>query len=84
MLKTEHDSPDMAERIAVAWDVSPVAVGHEEEPQVDYEHGQHWITCRPCGAQWSVVDAEGGPAIDGFDFEEVSDGDGSCLEESDE
>ncbi len=38
----------------------------------DFEHGQWWITHRPTGAQWSVVDAEGGASVDGFDFEQVS------------
>jgi len=40
----------------------------------NFEHGQLWITCT-CGAAWSVVDAEGGPAVRGFDFEQVSQGD---------
>lgn len=40
----------------------------------DFEHGQWWISHLPSGAQWSVVDAEGGLSVDGFDFEQVSDG----------
>jgi hypothetical protein len=40
--------------------------------QADFEHGQWWITHRPTGAQWSVVDAVGYPAINGFDFEQVT------------
>ena len=40
----------------------------------DFEHGQWWITLKN-GAQYSVVDAEGGPAIHGFDFELVTYGD---------
>ena len=43
----------------------------------DFEHGQWWITRLSTGAQWSVVDAEGGRAVDGFDFEQVTDGDES-------
>jgi hypothetical protein len=46
---------------------------------VDFEHGQWWVSCVDCGAQWSVVDAEGGTSLDGFDLEQVSDGDESCL-----
>jgi hypothetical protein len=41
----------------------------------DFEHGQWWITDLDSGAQWSVVDAEGGNSIDGFDFEQVTQGD---------
>ena len=40
-----------------------------------YEHGQWWVEHRPSGAQWSVVDAEGGGSVDGFDFEQVTQGD---------
>ncbi|GEM_PF-1231844 len=36
-----------------------------------FEHGQLWII-GPNGGQWSVVDASGGPAVDGFDFETVT------------
>lgn len=36
-----------------------------------FEHGQLWINGND-GSAWSVVDAEGGPAVDGFDFEQVS------------
>ena len=38
-----------------------------------FEHGQLWIT-RIDGAAWSVCDAVGGPSVDGFDFEQVSEG----------
>lgn len=39
-----------------------------------FEHGQLWIVHLKTGAIWSVVDAEGGPAVDGFDFEVVCEG----------
>ena len=39
---------------------------------VDYEHGQWWVTILETGAQYSVVDAEGGDSIDGYDFEQVT------------
>ena len=38
-----------------------------------FEHGQWWLDFAD-GAQYSVVDAVGGPAIDGFDFEQVTRG----------
>jgi hypothetical protein len=39
-----------------------------------FEHGQLWIIGQN-GAQFSVVDAKGGPSVDGFDFEQVTDAD---------
>lgn len=39
-----------------------------------FEHGQLWVECS-CGAQWSVCDASGGDSVDGFTFEQVSQGD---------
>lgn len=45
-----------------------------------FERGQWWASCIECGRTWSIVDAEGGPAVDGFDFEQVAEGDGFCDE----
>lgn len=39
-----------------------------------FEHGQLWIHNKKTGASWSVVDAEGGNSVDGFDFEQVAQG----------
>ena len=39
------------------------------ELQHDTEHGEQWITCKTCGAQWNKATGE-----------QVSDGDGWCLE----
>lgn len=51
------------------------AVGPEHKRiQVDEEHGGQWVTCLGCGGQWSVNESNKGP-----DFEQVSDGDESCL-----
>lgn len=38
--------------------------------EVAHEHGQDWETCLTCGAQWTI------------DGEEVSEGDGYCLDAS--
>ncbi len=83
MLKTEHNHPDTAARILAAFEVSDHA-GNHETLTADYEHGQHWINCTGCGASWSVVDSEGGPTIDGFDFEEIAEGDETCIEEEED
>jgi hypothetical protein len=44
-----------------------------------FEHGQLWIGHQFSGASWSVVDAEGGPSVNGFDFEQIDTGDESYL-----
>lgn len=46
---------------------------HDGPMQRDEEHGQEWLTCVGCGAQWSIVDTNRGE-----DYEQVSEGDGSC------
>lgn len=73
MLKTETNTPAMERRIKraalIALRADAVSLN------TVFEHGQWWIVNRFTGAQWSVVDAEGGPAIDGFDFEQVTFGD---------
>jgi hypothetical protein len=75
MLKTEHNTPTMEARVRRAWRRwrfqqcgSRRAAGFS----FDFEHGQWWVTDLDTGAQWSVVDAEGGSSVDGFDFEQIS------------
>jgi hypothetical protein len=71
-LKTETNTQSMERRILKA---AGERLGHRRDLSADFEHGQWWITNRRTGAQWSVVDAEGGPSVDGFDFEQVTQGD---------
>ena len=41
--------------------------------QVDFEHGQLWVTVNGTGAQYSVNDAEGSvDIVDGFCLEQVT------------
>lgn len=77
-LKTEQNTAEMEHRILEAGEVSSSINGHTRDFSADFEHGQWWLTCLNCGAQWSVVDASGGSSLDGFDFELVSEGDESC------
>ena len=49
--------------------------------RVVHEHGQPWIECLDCGAQWGVHEAPG--SASGLDFEQVSEGDQWCVESSD-
>lgn len=76
-LPSEIDNKETGERVRAAFEVSDHAHEHDGSSDVfaeHYEHGHWWIIC-DCGAQWSVVDQVGGDAIDGFGFEQVSDGD---------
>jgi len=73
-LKTETNTPEMGRRV--------VAAAHKRfacrHIVADFEHGQWWVTLRTGfgqGSQWSVCDAEGGPAVDGFDFEQITEAD---------
>lgn len=74
MLKTEKNTPQMRDRVLAA--ARERFSGNDEEegfpffpPSVFYEHGQWWVENIETGEVWSVVDAVGGNAIDGFDFE---------------
>lgn len=49
--------------------------GDARRLQVDYEHGQWWVTILRSGAQYSVVDATGPGTYDDFGFELVTVGD---------
>jgi hypothetical protein len=79
-LQTEQETPEMEERIFNAFAVSDAAatlnLDVDSDPPHDgygvvFEHGQWWINADN-GAQWSVCDATGGDAIDGFTFEQIS------------
>ena len=71
MLKTERNTPEMAARVLEA----ARAYFDREDLQVDFEHGQFWVSDVTSGAQYSVCDAEGGDSVDGFIFEQVTEGD---------
>jgi len=74
MLKTENPatSPRRILRAARAILAPPLRRGRLE---AHFEHGQWWVTDRLTGAAWSVVDAEGGRSVLGFDLEQVAEGD---------
>ncbi len=75
MLKSQTFTPAIGKR--VRWAASASLETHFKHIQPNFEHGQWWVTIvgdtRLSGAQFSVVDAEGGNAVDGFDFECVTD-----------
>jgi hypothetical protein len=72
-LKTQTNTPAMEKRIlkAARARLSRQATRHLF---AFFEHGQWWIENHKTNAIWSVVDAEGGTAVDGFDFEKVTEG----------
>lgn len=70
-LKAETNTPAMARRALTAF--------RKQQRRrcglsIYFEHGQWWISYLRSGASWSVCDAEGGPAVDGFDFELITEG----------
>ena len=68
MLKTEQNTPEMARRVLSA---ACLYFRQRKGVQADFEHGQWWVTLRD-GSQYSVCDAEGGDAVNGFCFEQVT------------
>ncbi len=78
-LKTENNSMQVQAEIEQLIATHPLTEIHENVNPA-FEHGQWWVICGPCGAIWSVVDAEGGQSYNGLDLEEVDTGDESCQE----
>ncbi len=81
-LRCETNDPDLADEIRGAfadwandanWTPSDEDGVGEQDLQVDFEHGQWFVTHKPTGAQWSVNDAEVN-GEDTWDFEQVSEG----------
>src|SRR4030095_1138855 len=75
MLKTEKNTKAMEQRILRAARKTVRFPPRKGRLVANFEHGQWWVTQPLTGAQWSVVDAEGGHSVDGFDFEQVTEGD---------
>lgn len=74
MLKTETNTVAMERRV-MAFAIKRLHFsGHHRSLSVDFEHGQWWVSCVNCGAQWSVVDVEERGNPDGFGLEQVTDG----------
>lgn len=67
------NTSEMERRVLDAFEVSDWYRGHAYT--ASFEHGQWWITDLDSGTQWAVCDAAGSGAIDGFWFEQVSEGD---------
>lgn len=71
-LKCEQNTPAMMHKVLVA---ACKYFHTRKRLQADFEHGQWFITDMMTGAQYSVVDAEGGDSVNGFSFEQVTEGD---------
>lgn len=69
-LRTEINSPRIERDIREVW-IDSREGGEHGAVQLDFEHGQWWVTCLACGAQYSVCDAAPGD----FCFEQISIGD---------
>lgn len=70
MLNTECNTHTMENRVLK----SARATLGRRNLSAFFEHGQWWVEHRPTGAQWSVNDAKGTSIIDGFCFEQVTQG----------
>ena len=70
-LNTETNTPAMEKRVRKA---AHTALKRRNLTAF-FEHGQWWIEHLPSGAQWAVNDASGPSCPDGFDFEQVTQGD---------
>jgi hypothetical protein len=75
-LRTEQNTPEVETDIADA--ASAALCPPHRAFSVDFEHGQHWVTCLDCGAQWSAIDSND---PNGFAFEQVTEGDEYCITE---
>lgn len=71
MLKTERNTKTMEKRVLK---MARKMLG-TRNVSAFFEHGNWWVSNLKTGAQYSVVDAEGPNTIDGFDLEQVTDGD---------
>lgn len=72
-LKTETNTAAMQKRVVAAFEASDYCPPDGNFETV-FEHGQWWVLYTDEDSDthiFSVVDAEGGSAIDGFDFERV-------------
>lgn len=73
MLNSTVNTPKMGERVKRA--ASKIADVNEKHVAVFFEHGNWWVhmvSGKLDGAEYSVVDAEGGESVDGFDLEEIA------------
>jgi hypothetical protein len=74
MLNTERNTQTMERRVLAAARKSNLSTHPRLNLRADFEHGQWWITDRFTGAQWSACDAVGASVINGFSFEQVTEG----------
>lgn len=73
MLKTEQNTVAMSKRVEKA----ARAILKSRGVHSFFEHGQWWV--QRGGKIWSVVDADGGKSVDGFDLELINDDDEELL-----
>jgi hypothetical protein len=71
-LRCETDTPEMGDAVERAFREHDQGV--HPAPRADFEHGQWFVTCPQCGACWSAGDMD----PDGWDFEQLAQGDGYC------
>ena len=82
MIKKCENPKTNPQHIIEEFEDSEEGLQHDNNIAADFEHGQWFITCLSCGAQWSVNDAEG---RDGeyYQFDQVTVGDEYCYSQVD-
>jgi hypothetical protein len=75
-LKSSINKPKVSEAVTAAFLALGTAHGLNAKPV--FEHGQWWMNCSKCGAQFSAHDAN---TSTGFGFELVTYGDDYCEEQ---
>jgi hypothetical protein len=72
MRNTERNTASMERRVRSA--ARRAGLVTSRTASTFFEHGQWWIENIRTGAQWSVCDASGPSAPDGFCFEQITQG----------
>lgn len=74
MLKTEKNTKTMGTRVLRAFRKSGIVRKRIRRTDSFFEHGQWWVQHLDTGAQWSAHDCSGVGEVDGFCFEQVTQG----------
>lgn len=76
----QEDDGDIVEDIRAAFEGADIDSGCHEKISVDFEHGQWFITCLDCGAQWAANEAENRSGEEYYHFDRISFGDEYCYD----
>lgn len=72
----EENTPEITEQIEAAFSELVAESEKHGDIEVVFQDGVHQVYCNFCGGQWAVKSAD---TKYGFDFDEIDEGDGTCL-----